>query len=104
MTGKRWASKTRPTLRLSLPSTQIHSQRPIHRRIGAQQVIIDLHVPRLLPQRGAERLKILQILRAQSIRIDEQLVARQFQVAELRQPVEREVDLFRGEDVEEQDF
>ena len=49
-----------------------------------------------------KRSKFLQVFLAQPLRIDQQLVAGDFQVAELRPLLERELDLLRREDVEQQ--
>src|SRR5579884_1473002 len=83
---------------------QVSAQRPINRLIRPQQVIIDLGAPRRLAQFLAEALEVLQIFLAQSIRINQYLVARRFQIAELRPFFERKFDLFGSEDVKQQHF
>ena len=80
---------------------EILGKRPIDRLVGAQHVVINLHPPRLFAKVGAEAVEVLQVLPAQPLRIDQQLVIADFQVAELRPLLEWEFDLFRGQKVEE---
>src|SRR5438128_2194953 len=57
---------------------------------------------RLVSQLFAEGLEVLQVLLLQLVRIDQELVAGHLEVAKLRPFLERELDLLRGEDVEEE--
>src|SRR5205807_2484259 len=81
--AKPQVAQTARLFHAALTSREVDAQRPIDGLIGAQHVIIDLRLAGLVAELLAERLEVLLILLAQPLRIDEQLVARHFEVAEL---------------------
>src|SRR5205809_7727423 len=67
-------------------------------------MIIDLHEAGLLTQLLAKGLHVFQVFFAQALRIDQQLVAGDLKIAKLRPLLKRKLQLFRSEDVKQQDF
>src|SRR4051794_37902755 len=67
----------------ALPARQVDAQGALDRLVGAHQVVIDPGPAGGGAQLLAEGVKVLAVLLAQPLRIDEQLVPGHLQVAEL---------------------
>src|SRR2546430_2486295 len=87
-----------------LPFAEIDAQGAVDRLVGAQGMIIDLHLPGPHAELFAESPKVLEIILAQTLRIDEHAPSGRFQAAKLRPFTEGKLDLLGREDVKEQHF
>src|SRR5262249_23550826 len=86
---------------LPLPSRQVNGQGAFHGVVGAEQVIVHLALPGGVAQVLAEALEVGEVLLAQPLRIDQEFMVGDFEVAELRPLLERKLDLLRRQDVEQ---
>src|SRR5262245_61563044 len=84
------------------PAREVGAEGAVHRLVRAQQHVIDLGAVAGVAQLLAEALEVRPVLAAEPLRVDQYAVAGTLQVAELRPFREREVDLLRRQDVEEQ--
>src|SRR5215203_2316890 len=83
---------------------QVHSQRPVHGFVRSQQVVIDLQLPRLLLQLCSKSFEVPQVVVPQPTGVHQYPLVSDLQAAELGQPLVRELQLLRGEDVQEHDL
>ena len=83
---------------------QIDAECSLHRLVRTEAMVIDTHMPGLLPELPTKRLETLQIVPSNLIRIDEHLVPQRFEISELRQSVKRKVDLLASQDMEQDHF
>src|SRR5687768_17054229 len=86
-----------------LPSAQVRAKGAVDRLVGPQQVVIDLHAGRLRTQVRAEALEVFQVLPSHQAGIDGTAIGA-LQAVELREPIERKLDLLAGQDVQQQDL
>src|SRR5688500_11157349 len=87
---------------LALTPGQVQAEGTLDRLVGAQHGAVDAHAAAAVAQLVAEVAEVLQVLAPEPAGVHQQPVREVLQVAEARQAAEGELDLLRGEDVEEQ--